>query len=273
MLGTQGLILFCILVVIVVNCNVGSNTSHITIEGKNVTSSGTALTVVSEAEVLHGSHFEARKRRFSIGKFNVTIKQNWRNLGLGCVVWPAAILLSKLFCDRQEPTLFHIDVRDKFVVELGTGTGLPSIIAALNGARNSIATDRKEILEHCTKKNIASVSNEEGNIDAQILDWDSYSSATFTQDHGNPDIIIGADLIYHESGFKPLIETLLGLSWTHTKIVIAGKERYKELNDTFLNLLKQFTVTKFDSSHLGELVSDERDYVYILEKNESRCDI
>ena len=92
MLGIHRLILGCILVVIVINCNVGSNTS----EGKNVTSSGTALTVVSEAEVLHGSHFEARKRRFSIGTFNVTIKQNWRNLGLGCVVWPAAILLSKL---------------------------------------------------------------------------------------------------------------------------------------------------------------------------------
>ena len=73
MLGTQRLILFCILAVIIIYCNVGSSTSHITTEGKNVTTPGTALTVVSEAEVLNGSHFEARKRRFSIGKFNVTL--------------------------------------------------------------------------------------------------------------------------------------------------------------------------------------------------------
>ena len=151
MLGTQRFILFSIPIVIAITSYVGTSTSHITSERKTVTTSGSALTVVSDAEVLHGSQFEARKRRFSIGKFNVTIKQNWRNLGLGCVVWPAAELLSKLLCGVQNPTLFNIEVRDKFVVELGSGTGLPSIIAALNGARISIATDRKEILQQCTK--------------------------------------------------------------------------------------------------------------------------
>ena len=79
MLGTQRFILFSIPIVIAITSYVGTSTSHITSERKTVTTSGSALTVVSDAEVLHGSQFEARKRRFSIGKFNVTIKQNWRN--------------------------------------------------------------------------------------------------------------------------------------------------------------------------------------------------
>ena len=85
-------------------------------------------------------------------------------------------------------------------------------------------------------------------------------------------MIIGADLIYHESAFEPLVQTLKSLSDKNTQIVITGKERYKELNEKFISSLKVFKLTKYDISVLDDLVSDERDYVYILARKEATCD-
>ena len=273
MFGTKRRTFSYILILIAVVHYTASTISTLQAKSKEGSAPQYALAVVNDDQVLHGSHFEARKRKFSIGEFNVTIRQNWRNLGLGCVVWPAAELLSILLHDKKLFSFLNIDVRDKFVVELGAGTGLPAIIAALSGARLSIATDRNEIIEKCTKKNIDSVSEHQENLNLEVLDWDSDSSGSFVKNHGTPDIIIGADLIYHESAFAPLVETLLALSEGNTQIIITGKERYKRLNQKFLNLLGKFEVTKFGASNLGKLVSDTRDYVYVITRNDATCDM
>ena len=235
-----------------------------------------ALSIIKDdAEVLHGSSFELRRRKFVIGEFNVTIKQNWRRLGLGCVVWPAAELLSMLVSGISNKSSLNIDVKDKFVVELGAGTGLPTIVAGLSGARIALATDRKDIIDKCTKSNI--LTRPEGlrdvyNVQGEILDWNDQSALNFIETYGKPDIIIGADLIYHESAFEPLVQTLKSLSDKNTQIVITGKERYKELNEKFISSLKVFKLAKYDISVLEDLVSDKRDYVYILTRREAACD-
>ena len=233
-----------------------------------------ALVIVNEEEILPGSHFEARKREFSIGSFNITIKQNWRSLGLGCVVWPAAVLLSKLLSnDISYSNILGVNVKDNLVVELGTGTGLPSIIAALSGARKTVATDRKDIVEKCTKKNVFGTLNDVPNLSTETLEWDTDGASSFIKSHGIPDLIIGADLIYHESAFKPLADTLFDLSGKYTQIVITGKQRYKELNEKFESKLAGFMFTKLEASDLGNLVEDTRDYVYVLKKKEIRSDL
>ena len=233
-----------------------------------------ALVLVTDDEILPGSHFEARRRDFSIGTFDVTIRQNWRALGLGCVVWPASVLLSKLLSnDKSYSNVLNLNVRNKLVVELGTGTGLPSIVAALNGARKVVATDRKDIIEKCTKKNILATIDDVPNLSAETLDWDTNGAESLIKSHGSPDIIIGADLIYHESAFKPLADTLFALSGKDTQIIITGKQRYKELNLKFQSLLIDFAFEKLVASDLGNLVEDTRDYVYVLRKSEKRCDI
>ena len=244
-------------------------------QGKNNPKEGnSALVLVSDEEILPGSHFEARRREFSIGTFHVTIKQNWRALGLGCVVWPASVLLSKLLSkDNPYSNVLDINVQNKLVVELGTGTGLPSIIAAYNGARKVVATDRKDIIEKCTKKNVLATINDVPNLLVETLDWDTDGAESLIESHGAPDIIIGADLIYHESAFKPLADTLFALSGNDTQIIITGKQRYKELNEKFQSLLIDFNFKKLDASELGNLVEDTRDYVYAIKKSEKRCDM
>jgi predicted nicotinamide N-methyase len=107
------------------------------------------------------------------------------------------------------------------------------------------------------------------NVQGEILDWDGQSALKFIERYGKPDVIIGADLIYHESAFEPLVQTLQSLSDKNTQIVITGKERYKELNEKFISLLKAFNLEKYDILVLEDLVSDERDYVYILTRKEA----
>ena len=244
-------------------------------QGSNDPKEGnSALVLVSDEEILPGSHFEARRREFSIGTFHVTIRQNWRALGLGCVVWPASVLLSKLLSnDKSYSKVLNLNVQNKLVVELGTGTGLPSIVAALNGARKVVATDRNDIIEKCTKKNILATIYDVPNLSAETLDWGTDGAESLIKSHGTPDIIIGADLIYHESAFKPLADTLFALSGKDTQIIITGKQRYKELNEKFQSLLIDFTFKKLDATDLGNLVEDTRDYVYAIKKSEKRCDM
>ena len=275
MLITERIILILSLTVIQWAPIYGSNEQVTDAENNDFREPTRALSIIKDdAEVLHGSSFELRKRTFVIGEFNITIKQNWRRLGLGCVVWPAAELLSMLVADVFNKSSLNIDVKDKFVVELGAGTGLPTIVAGLSGARIALATDRKDIIDKCTKSNI--LTRPEGlrgvyNVQGEILDWNGQSVWNFIGKYGKPDIIIGADLIYHESAFEPLVQTLKSLSDKNTQIVITGKERYKELNEKFISSLKVFKIAKYDISVLEDLVSDERDYVYILTRKEATC--
>ena len=276
MLITERIILILSLTVIQWAPIYGSNEQVTDAENNDFREPTRALSIIKDdAEVLHGSSFELRRRKFVIGEFNITIKQNWRRLGLGCVVWPAAELLSMLVADVFNKSSLNIDVKDKFVVELGAGTGLPTIVAGLRGARIALATDRKEIIDKCTKSNI--LTRPEGlrgvyNVQGEILDWNGQSALKFIERYGKPDVIIGADLIYDESAFEPLVQTLQSLSDKNTQIVITGKERYKELNEKFISLLKAFNLEKYDILVLEDLVSDERDYVYILTRKEATCD-
>ena len=145
----------------------------------------TALIVDESKPLLPGSGFESKRRRFEINGHSILIKQNWRRLGLSCVVWPAAELLSRAIVNSD-----LVDVKGKFVLELGTGTGLPSIVASLSGARKVVASDRGHIVDRCTRRNIGAVGVGPI-IQAEQLDWGTPSAIEkFKRSHGAPDIIM-----------------------------------------------------------------------------------
>ncbi|KAJ7345390.1 hypothetical protein JRQ81_001340 [Phrynocephalus forsythii] len=58
----------------------------------------------------------------------IQIKQDWKQLGVAAVVWDAAVVL----CTFLETG--GIDLQGRSVIELGAGTGLLGIVAALLGA-------------------------------------------------------------------------------------------------------------------------------------------
>ncbi|XP_044934596.1 protein N-lysine methyltransferase METTL21A isoform X5 [Mustela nigripes] len=62
---------------------------------------------------------------FSFASHTIQIRQDWRQLGVAAVVWDAAVVL----CTYLE--MGAVELRGCSAVELGAGTGLVGIVAAL----------------------------------------------------------------------------------------------------------------------------------------------
>ncbi len=99
----------------------------------------------------------------------------------GVALWPSAIALAHDLVSRAD------ELRGRRVLELGTGTGLPGIVAASLGAR-VVQTERDELAMSSCKRNC--VRNGAGTIEHRLADWTSWDDA------GQYDWIIGSDILY-----------------------------------------------------------------------------
>ncbi|KAG8521032.1 Protein N-lysine methyltransferase METTL21A [Galemys pyrenaicus] len=195
---------------------------------------------------------------FSFANHTIQIRQDWRQLGVAAVVWDAAVVLSTYL------EMGAVELRGCSAVELGAGTGLVGIVAALLGAHVTI-TDRKVALEFLK-------SNVEANLPPHIqpkavvkeLTWGqnlgSYSSGEF-------DLILGADIIYLEETFSDLLQTLDHLCSNNSIILLACRIRYERDNDFLVMLERRFTVRKVH-------YDPEKDvHVYKAQKRNQREDL
>ena len=157
---------------------------------------------------------------------------------LGSSVWPSAIVLSCLLANES------INLKDKKVIELGSGCGLPSTyLANTKGVVHSIlATDywEEEVTDDSTQEsstdslyrnsglgqttnngarlmakslfgrnlayNIGSDENE--HISVKRLDWHDEMGIFKVATDYKPDVIIGSDLVYYPMDTVPLLQTI-----------------------------------------------------------------
>ena len=105
-------------------------------------------------------------------------------LPYGVALWPAAIALAHDVASRPE------EFREKRVLELGAGTGLPGIVAASLGGR-VVQTDRQEMAMSVCRRN--GERNGVGGIEHRLADWTSWDDAE------RYDWILGSDVIYGET--------------------------------------------------------------------------
>lgn len=105
-------------------------------------------------------------------------------LPYGVALWPAAIALAHEVASRADA------FRDRRVLELGAGTGLPGIVAASLGGR-VIQTDRNELALSVCRRNGARNSAQE--IEYRLADWSDWD------DDGRYAWILGADILYGET--------------------------------------------------------------------------
>lgn len=75
--------------------------------------------------------------------------------GTGATVWPASVVLLK-FLQRHADTL----IRGKRIVDLGAGTGVTSIAAAILGASHCVCTDGEDAVVRLAWENIQSAAKE-----------------------------------------------------------------------------------------------------------------
>ncbi|XP_071320422.1 protein N-lysine methyltransferase METTL21A [Trachinotus anak] len=173
---------------------------------------------------LHNSSAE-----FYFANHNLRLSQDWKKLGVAAVVWDAAVVM----CMYLE--LGQVELQGKLAIELGAGTGLVGIVAALLGAKVTI-TDRQPALDFLSanvKDNLPPDS--QGSAIVSELTWgerlDLYPAGGF-------DLVLGADIVYLEDTFVPLLQTLEHLCSDTTVVLLACKIRY-ERDTNFLSMLKQ----------------------------------
>ncbi|XP_048389653.1 protein N-lysine methyltransferase METTL21A isoform X1 [Stegostoma tigrinum] len=179
--------------------------------------------------------FHEPSATFHYAKRDIVIRQNWNQLGVAAVVWDAAIVL----CTYLE--LGTIQLQDRTVIELGAGTGLVGIVAALLGADVTV-TDREvalQFLESNLQENIP--PDLQNKVRARELNW----GVNLDQfDPGSYDVVLGADVVYLEEAFPALLETLEYLSSEETTVLLSCRIRY-ERDQNFLQMLgSRFVVEK-----------------------------
>ncbi|XP_066492472.1 protein N-lysine methyltransferase METTL21A [Tiliqua scincoides] len=165
---------------------------------------------------------------YRFANHTIQITQNWKQLGVAAVVWDAAVVL----CTFLE--MGSIDLRGRLVIELGAGTGLLGIVAALLGAHVTI-TDRKAALDLLEL-------NVQANLPADLQPRTTVKELTWGQGlagfpPGAYDFILGADIVYLEETFADLLLTLEHLSSDHTVILLSCRLRY-ERDQKFLKMLQ-----------------------------------
>ncbi|XP_058473351.1 protein N-lysine methyltransferase METTL21A [Solea solea] len=171
--------------------------------------------------------------QFNFASHQLRLSQDWKKFGVAAVVWDAAVVM----CMYLE--LGKVELKGKAVIELGAGTGLVGIVAALLGAKVTI-TDREAALDFLSanvKANLPADSQE--SVTVSELTWgeklDLYPAGGF-------DLVLGADIVYLEDTFVALLQTLEHLCSDTTVVLLACKIRYERDTD-FLSMLRQrFTV-------------------------------
>lgn len=111
-------------------------------------------------------------------------REMMQRLPYGVALWPAAIALAHDVVSRADA------FRDRRVLELGTGTGLPGIVAASLGAQVT-QTDRHELAMSICRRN--GDRNGIQTITYRLADWTTWN------DCERYDWIIGSDILYGEA--------------------------------------------------------------------------
>nr|AFK11541.1 methyltransferase-like protein 21B-like protein [Callorhinchus milii] len=137
------------------------------------------------------------------------------DLEFSSTIWEAGLVLCQYF-EKEK-----MDFTGKKVIELGSGTGIVGILAALLGG-NITLTDRPRVLPQIQ-------NNMNNNIPASIIHRSKVSVLCWGINHSDfpsdYDYIIGSDIVYSLSSYSFLIETLKSLSNPNTVILISSKMR------------------------------------------------
>uniref|UniRef100_A0AAV1UTN7 Uncharacterized protein n=1 Tax=Peronospora matthiolae TaxID=2874970 RepID=A0AAV1UTN7_9STRA len=145
--------------------------------------------------------------------------------GTGLTLWDGSVVLAKyLEHQRRE------EIAGSRLVELGAGTGLVGIAAALLGAQQVILSDLDYAIDNLAK-NVADTMKlaasagriVKSDVSTRVLDW--FDPPT---DLGDIDFLLASDVVWVEELIPPLVatfDTLLRHSSVQTEILMSYQKR------------------------------------------------
>ena len=159
-----------------------------------------------------------------------TVKLDQRYEGdTGVVVWDAAIVLAKYLESNTDM------VRDKEVVELGSGTGAVGLCAGVLGAKQVILTDREELVEFLSHN--IELNTEVTRVSALALEWGNNANIeTVMNMVTRVDLVLVSDCVFYEESLDDLVETMRLLSDKQTWILLTYEERDSQIKHDVMKL-------------------------------------
>ena len=140
-------------------------------------------------------------------------------------LWPSAIAMSQYLIENSD--LIH----GKSIIEIGSGLGLPSIVAS-EFAAEIICTDYiQESLDFAKTNYLLNYPTDE-KIKFEILDWRNMCDI-----HAKYDIIIASDVAYERKAIADLENCLIQLAHENTLVFLSEPNR--DMAVEFLARLKK----------------------------------
>ncbi|XP_041465886.1 protein-lysine methyltransferase METTL21D-like [Lytechinus variegatus] len=138
---------------------------------------------------------------------------------VGCVVWDAALVLSK-YLETEGFSRRFGELKSKRLLELGAGTGATGLVACKLGSE-VILTDLEEFvpLMELNIKNNQSALN--GSATAKVLKW----GEDISDINPLPELVLMSDCVYYPEAVEPLVRTLCDLSKDGAAILCCYEER------------------------------------------------
>mmetsp|Transcript_3488 Transcript_3488/g.10125 ORF Transcript_3488/g.10125 Transcript_3488/m.10125 type:complete len:287 (+) Transcript_3488:151-1011(+) len=149
--------------------------------------------------------------------------------GIGHQLWPATFLMAAALEKRHRSSPGYW--KGKTVLELGSGCGLVGLVAAALGA-HVMLTDLPTVLDLLSSNvtaNLPAILAAGGRAEVTALQWGKDAPPP---GWGSPDLVLGADLVYHRELYPVLLDTLRQFG-SATTILLANVRRWSHNEQQF----------------------------------------
>jgi predicted nicotinamide N-methyase len=165
----------------------------------------------------------------------------------GAVLWPASLVIASRLLEF---------VSEKRVLELGAGTGLVSLAAALGGAKSVLATDYESlpltILEYSARE-----LNEISVGPGRTLDTAFLDLCELRQPLPAADVVVAADVMYEPATGKALAHRVLEAMVAGSRVLV-GDSPGRAGRPAYLEELRHWGVEASFVDTLGSTVQGKR---------------
>mmetsp|Transcript_33396 Transcript_33396/g.79182 ORF Transcript_33396/g.79182 Transcript_33396/m.79182 type:complete len:231 (-) Transcript_33396:231-923(-) len=157
--------------------------------------------------------------------------------GTGWSVWDGAVCLA-LYIEQAQSSLTTLLGEDGGILELGSGTGLAGIAAALALGRKAVLTDLPQVLPSL-ERNVKLNGLPREAVSVQPLDWHEARRQAGRLRGGPFRLVLAADCVWLDSLVAPFAEALEAVSGEGATVLLAYQSRSARVDARLFSLLDQ----------------------------------